>query len=298
MYPMEESWDVLIVLDACRYDYFEKVYRDYIPSGNLTKRISPGSWTPEWAARAFTDYYEDCVYISANPFISYTRKLGFNGLRWRFRASDHFLKVFEVWKTHWDDDLGTVRPEAVNRMALEALHQYPDKRLILHYLQPHYPYLTLPEFKTTATAVRIMSWIIKKMTYKVLGSTIGAKLAYLIPGGEESVAKKAGSEVLLRAYEKNLRIVLESVADLSKYFQGKIVITADHGELLGEEGKYGHPEGYRTLPVQIEIPWLELTRPSAASTTGLTSQFTTGPKFVGDADENLVRQRLRALGYE
>ena len=24
-----EDWDTLIILDACRYDFFEKVYRDY-----------------------------------------------------------------------------------------------------------------------------------------------------------------------------------------------------------------------------------------------------------------------------
>ena len=41
-----EEWDTLIVLDACRYDFFEKVYRDYL-SGTLEKRVSPGSCTEE-----------------------------------------------------------------------------------------------------------------------------------------------------------------------------------------------------------------------------------------------------------
>lgn len=28
-------WKYLIVLDACRYDYFERIYREYLPEGKL-----------------------------------------------------------------------------------------------------------------------------------------------------------------------------------------------------------------------------------------------------------------------
>ncbi len=30
---IEEDWDNLIILDACRYDFFERVYKDYLAGG-------------------------------------------------------------------------------------------------------------------------------------------------------------------------------------------------------------------------------------------------------------------------
>jgi len=42
----EREW-VIIILDACRYDFFEKVYRDYL-KGKLLKVRSANSTTPLW----------------------------------------------------------------------------------------------------------------------------------------------------------------------------------------------------------------------------------------------------------
>ena len=60
---VEEDWDYLVVLDACRYDFFEDYYRksDWLQEGNLEKKISRGSMSIEWLNRNFTDYYGDIV---------------------------------------------------------------------------------------------------------------------------------------------------------------------------------------------------------------------------------------------
>ncbi len=63
---VKESWDFLVILDACRYDYFEWLYADYI-QGDLSKRISAGTSTGQWRDSNFPDYYDDIVYITANP---------------------------------------------------------------------------------------------------------------------------------------------------------------------------------------------------------------------------------------
>ena len=60
-----------------------------------------------------------------------------------------------------------------------------------------------------------------------------------------------------KAYRENLRIVLEHVAELCDELlrhkpSARIVIASDHGELLGENGKYSH--GIRTLYTS-EVPW-------------------------------------------
>jgi len=46
---MEEDWDYLIILDTCRYDYFEGIVYEFFV-GKLEKRVSLGKETPQWQA--------------------------------------------------------------------------------------------------------------------------------------------------------------------------------------------------------------------------------------------------------
>ena len=137
---MEEKWDYLIILDACRYDYFESLYKEFF-DGDLEKRISLGSNTIEWCLESFKGYYPDVIYISGNPYIN--SKVGIKG----FNARRHFYKVIDVWDFGWNEELGTVSPENVNKTALSLVRKFPQKRFIIHYLQPHAPYISR-EFKT------------------------------------------------------------------------------------------------------------------------------------------------------
>ena len=66
---MEESWDVLILLDACRYDYFEKIRQEHLPAGDLSCRTSIGSSTVEWRNNSFPGVYKDVVYVSNAPLV-------------------------------------------------------------------------------------------------------------------------------------------------------------------------------------------------------------------------------------
>jgi hypothetical protein len=77
--------------------------------------------------------------------------------------------------------------------------------------------------------------------------------------------------MLPKVYEATLERTLVQVAVLLKHLAGKIIITADHGELLGEGKRYAHP--YSSLdPTLIEVPWLTIektekdTQPEEADT--------------------------------
>ena len=131
---MDEEWDHLIVLDGCRYDYFSRLHGVHM-DGKLERALSVGSNTEEWRDNSFPEEYEDVVYVSANPYINSRIEVG------GFSGSEHFLDVMDVWDWGWDLTLGTVHPDAVNHAAREALMQYPGERLIIHYLQPHCPYI-------------------------------------------------------------------------------------------------------------------------------------------------------------
>ena len=59
------------------------------------------------------------------------------------------------------------------------------------------------------------------------------------------------------AYIGNLRYVLHYVKEIEQQNpEKKIVITADHGECLGENGKYGH-KGKKGKEIS-DVPWLEI----------------------------------------
>jgi len=57
--------------------------------------------------------------------------------------------------------------------------------------------------------------------------------------------------------EENLEFVLGYVDELLEILPGNFLITADHGELLGEYGKYEHHERYNYKEL-IEVPWLSI----------------------------------------
>lgn len=301
---LEENWDFLIILDACRYDYFKDLYRNYL-DGEVKKAISPGISTPDWVNKVFTDFYDDIVYISANPQIN--SKIGVaedeHGLK--FDAKKHFYKVIDVWKWGWNDEFGTVLPSQVNKAILKVKDDYKKKRFILHYVQPHEPYISkrykdfIPSnyikvrdpsfFKEKKLQSKILKYrraFIGNLIYKTLGIRALWKFKNLcgIPCQPSLIYSKEGFRGLRRAYKENLEVVLENVAYLLENISGNILITADHGEYLGENGRYGHLTGFvpRGPPV-VEVPWLVIKKDKSKS------------KLKEVSDKGMIKERIKML---
>jgi hypothetical protein len=263
----EEDWDTLAVLDACRYDMFER--RSRLP-GRLERRRSRGSATTEFL-RANIDGRDlrDTVYVTANPQLHRNRE--------SIRASFH--DVIDVWSEDgWDDDEGTVLPETVTEYAVRAAREYPHKRLLVHYMQPHYP------FVESATAFDK-----HHLDAQEAGENVWSQLMF----GDLDV-DRAG---IWRLYEDNLDRVLPHVESLLEAIEGRTVVTADHGNMVGERSfplpirEWGHPRGTYTHEL-VTVPWLVhengprrtvRTEEPAADSTGV--------------DEEVVADRLRNLGY-
>ncbi len=251
---VEEDWDYLIVLDACRYDIFKEL--NTIP-GKLEKKISLGSSTLEWLKKNFTEFYEDIVYVSANPYISNVEIKGFRitDRSLSFRGADHFFKVEKVWEYGWDERLNTVPPKIVTEAALRMKRKYPNKRMIIHYLQPHAPWIG-----ETRISSRELNRSNPSTRNDVWGNFVaGGKIWELIEEGVISL------EFAKRAYRDNLRLVLNEVKKLVENLEGKIVITADHGECFGEKFIFEHPAGIYIKEL-VEIPWLVIEKPKRIET--------------------------------
>ena len=210
---------LMIILDACRYDYFRKVYSEFL-DGELFKIKSLGSCTPEWFMNTFKGYY-DVVYVSANGFIITNYIMNRDGFY--FEPQKHFRKIVNCFKHGWSDILKTVPAEHVVKCAY--IHQYP--RMIVHFIQPHAPYIG--EIKLILNEKEITELV------------------------KEGILSK---KEVIESYVENLRYVLKHVKKLLRIVKIRpAYITADHGELLFETGVLDHPcrTKYREL---IEVPLL------------------------------------------
>ncbi len=264
----DRDWDVLIILDACRYDALADIYEDYLPEGELEKVRSPVDTrnnyaTSDWCRKVFDRWFDDTVYVSASARINSLMPVdGFDG-------REHFEKIVDVWDTGWDSETGSVPPGEVTAAAREEAERGDFGRMIVHYVQPHFPFLGLdvrgpdtkevPEerhtlrFKLRSAVGPRIRYLLGPQRTRALGRFLG-----LPPlNSMDKVLRKVGEERLREGYHGNLERVLADVAPLLDELDGTVVITSDHGELLGENNYYGHSyvPGY---PAVIDVPWLQI----------------------------------------
>jgi len=266
---VDGDWDNCLLLDACRYDEFERVVADR--EGHLKARVAPGSQTGAFLDATFPpdESFPEIVYVNGNPRVA-------NEYTGRFHAIDH------VWERAWDDRFDTVLPDAMREAALAAVERYPDKRIFVHFVQPHIPYIG-----ETAE-----------------GLPGGASIQTMRPDAADREAKpyaavKRGDvdpETIRTAYRESLALAMDAVDDLVERLPGKTVVTADHGELLGERGglrygevsAWGHPE-LTPADELLTVPWWE--PPFDERRAVRAGDATAGERTDAPTD------RLEALGY-
>ncbi|RDZ44872.1 hypothetical protein C5B91_09015 [Haloferax sp. Atlit-10N] len=265
----KKDWDNLIILDACRYDLFKDL--NYL-EGELGKFTSRGSATPEFLKGNFDNKsLLDTVYVTTNPML----------YRHQDEIDVEFHDVINLWTGEsWNDELGTVLPETTTNESIKAAEKYPNKRLIIHYMQPHYPFI---HSETTFDKGHIGSDEPEDLTTWMQVMT-----------GEIDLTR----DQLWDAYSQNLETALPEVEKLVENLVGRTIVTSDHGNMFGERSKpiptreWGHPPHIWT-PELVEVPWLVLNTKgerkevvSEKNTTDRTSE-----------QQNIVNDRLASLGY-
>ena len=270
--PVNESdWDYLIVLDACRYDYFKENYEDFF-KGELKKYESRGAATPEWLWKTFTSRY-NYNYISANPYIN-NAGLSLDelvsGVDEEWDARQKFQNIINSWAEDWDEELGTVHPEDLTDTALE-ITEY--SKTVVHYIQPHRPYISgndqehswAPKAEIEGQEKSFKRKIFDKTRplwdpiFKNLPFKARSKIKTVLGMGNrfEKLVKEEGADQVKEYYKEDLRLAMKEAARFTEKTNGKVVVTADHGELLGENNEWGHYIGGKEKEL-IEVPWLEV----------------------------------------
>lgn len=259
---MDEDWDNLIILDACRYDLFEQVNTI---EGELRSVISGDSSTSGFLQYNFgDDTFPDTVYVSANPQVQ------------RHEVGTRFHDCIRLWEDEWDDALRTVLPENVTDRALGIHEEYPNKRLIVHYIQPHYPFIGETGQEIEHGAMTGDGVIKKDREMQSIWNQL--EFGFI------------DWEVVWQAYRENLELMLSEVERLLDGLVGKSVVTSDHGNSFGELGVYGHPGGVY-LPSLVSVPWLEIK----GDTRKQIEESSVQQKDVKISND--VSDRLADLGY-
>lgn len=257
---IEADWDHLLILDACRYDMFREVVGS---DARIEKRTSRGSATSEWLKANFDgrDLY-DVVYLAGNPqFANH-----FDDLDVEFHAT------YDVWRTHWDDDLDTVPPEAMASVTRTAAAEFPQKRILAHFLQPHLPFL--------GPSARELPEPQQALWYHVMRGT-----------------EQVSDELLWRCFIENLELVLDEAIPLANELDGKAVISSDHGNMAGERvfpaavKHYGHPTRLYH-PKLVDVPWMVCESEPRRTVVPEPPERTDD-----DYDSAAVETRLEQLGY-
>jgi hypothetical protein len=276
---MCEDWDNLIILDACRYETFKKMG---INDGKTMRVVSPASSSGPFIEQSYCGRdLHDTIYVTGN---GHAHKI----------SNTTFFNLIKTYKKDKLSQLYESRtPEKVAHIAKDTHKQFPNKRLIIHFMQPHIPYIgrkaeqLYKKLKKRDIKLKSQEFLrdngSSEENYDAIDFTGAAKQGYI------------SDNELRRLYKENLSIVLSSVNKLVDALNGKSIITADHGELLGErpwlsiKKRYGHP--HIVTPKLRLIPWHII---NAEQRRNIVSEPPIGVDFV---KPEVTRHQLEALGY-
>jgi hypothetical protein len=282
------DWDLLLVLDCCRVDAIRAVADEYDFITDVGSITSVGSATSEWVSQTFHSKHRDEVattaYLSGNGHSrkvleegfepEYNRDAGFAPTAWGTVEASELGYLEHVWEyaNYFESGEGKayVDPELMTDRTIEFYREHGDEydRVISHYIPPHPPYIGHAH-RDGRDDLYDYEW---------------SPWDYMRNGG--------CFETVWEVYLSEVRSALDAIEVLlSNVDAEKVVITADHGEAMGEHGLYSHPEG-ALHPKVKRVPWVETTA---------TDERTRSPNVIAEVEESTERanleEHLQALGY-
>lgn len=284
----EKDWDVLVLLDTCRVDALREVQDEYEFLEDIRGVWSVGSTSKEWVEQTFVEQYSDEIantaYITGNPYsntllgehkkVEYGSTYGtwIEQVEWtESLINDETLRAEDVghveplWGETGEDAPfeDSQKPRSLTDHTIRAARSGEYDRVVAHYMQPHSPY-----FASSRDYDELKDY--EKRPFKAM--------------------KEGRTDIVWEAYIENLRYVLDDLERLLENVGGDVVITADHGELMGDHRMYYHMPG-NPHPKLKKVPWVRTTA---------TDQRTSDPDVtldgVGNAQE-VSEKQLEALGY-
>ncbi|WP_226480826.1 hypothetical protein [Natrinema amylolyticum] len=330
----EREWDVCCVLDGCRLDLMREAAaagHETLPGPDSVGSLwSVGSQSAEWMDRTFAPEHREemarTAYVTGNPFSSQScEHILVTSDDVLPLEPDDFGVFHEAWRDDWvDDDISTIPPEPLTDAAIAIWrnrHELGIDRILIHYMQPHAPFRSRP------------GWFFGSADIEHWGQFTDGEdadddvdLEDLTPAEREALEALAEAEAesddetdsmndpwlrlrdgdlsreaVWAAYRDNLEWVLDDVARLLANCDGRVAMTSDHGNAIGEFGVWSHPPG-TPVPALRRVPWAvrdgrdrETCDPDLPE--GIRERDADDATGADGADGDEIESRLEALGY-
>jgi hypothetical protein len=299
----DQDWDLLIILDTCRIDKLQLVSKSVPWIKDIDQMQSVGSMSAEWMlntfARNYIDDIADTAFISGNIW---SHRI-FNE-RFQERQNHDYEMIhrgFPSWNPVSSEDFAHY--ETVSAVANQDHRLHPENEAIPHILTDraidigrtkscermivHY---TLPHMTFIADA---LDWEFRKTSTQELmnGLDVVRNLRPEEASYEPARCGKVPEIEVHDAYIQNLKLAIDYVDILLQNVNAEnVIISADHGEALGEHGIWGHPYGYPFAPVKT-VPWATA---SATDEQTYTSQFDQLERMPTEGERT---EFLKQMGY-
>jgi hypothetical protein len=271
---------LLIIFDSCRYDALVKARPKTIRKlGRVEKRWSYASWTAPSHYNLLmgllphlspphvfaSEYYK-------KDFFKYSERLGVDGIEFKCLVPKlyfpAFLKESLGYRTHAMVSLPVLNPKTILNQGFDTyqlMEHHNDMRAMLREMrfpgdrpsffllnvgETHYPYALPDEPPEEWPRISGVHGVFKHLDDHIVGGK-------LVSGKKEKFFDRKKLDLLRQRQVdavKYLDGVVEELFDLVPK-NTYITITADHGELFGEDGYFGHG------PIQhdkvFEVPFIE-----------------------------------------
>jgi hypothetical protein len=280
--PKASNNFIVVTLDSCRFDTFaEAAPKTILKLGALERRWAYASWTAPSHYNLLTgllphtsppnvyasDYYKE-------DFYNYNRRLGAKGVEFGKMVPGlwfpGFLRNTLGYTTHARVSLPVLNPRTgINRDfdSFQLMEKHNDMRSMLPTMkfeegrpafymlnvgETHYPYAKPDEDSSMWPRISGVNGVFKSLDSQIdaQGNLIQAKDAPQF-FDQDKLDQLRGRQVETVRY---LDKVFEELFDLVPK-NTYLVVTADHGELFGEGGYFGHG------PIQhdkvFEVPYIE-----------------------------------------
>ena len=270
---------ILVIFDSCRYDSFVKARPRIIKKlGRVEARWSYASWTspshynfliglmPHTSPRHVyaSEYYK-------KDFLKFNERLGLKDIEFKSLVPKLYLPAFLKeslgYRTHAMVSLPVLNPRTVLNNGFDSyqlMEKHNDMRAMLKQMQfsrehpsfyllnvgeTHYPYALPDEPPDQWPRISGVHGVFKHLDDEVVGGKLLVRKEKFFDNKKLATLKQRQIQAV-----KYLDGVVEELFDLAPK-NTYITITADHGELFGEGGYFGHG------PVQhdkvFQVPFVE-----------------------------------------
>lgn len=279
--PKGKNNFIIVILDSCRFDSFMAAEPKMITKlGAVEKRFSYASWTapshynllmglvPHTSpSHVFaSEYYKE-------DFFNFNKRLGAEGIEFAKLIPSLYLPIYLKeqmgYKTHARVSLPVLNPKTpINRgfdsfklmdkhndmAAMLDTMPFSDDRpsfYILNVGETHYPYAKPDEDPSEWPRISGVHGVFKHLDDHIVGGELQTDDAPKFFDQEKLDTLRERQVDTVRYLDKEVFGRLFEMVPKNTW----VIVTADHGELFGEEGYFGHG------PIQhdkvYEVPFLE-----------------------------------------